>query len=226
MLHKDNKSTRRAVALIGVSVLTGFIGVALSAQMGPRRGPDAPPPQGVPGMGQGMEMGMGQPGMGPGMRGRVGMRRGPGMGPFGGPLGPAGIGLRELGLTEAQLEQIKGVVASHRDGSKGTAEALMKARQELRDTVTSGSADEAAIRAKAAEVARHEADAAVSQAKLHSQVFEILTPEQQQKAKELRSAREKRMQEGRDRMRQRMEQRQERRLEQRSDREPGGPEAV
>ncbi len=224
MLHKDIKSTRRVVALVGVAVLTGFIGVALSAQMGPRRGQDVPPPPGAPGMGAGVGMGQpgpGMPGMGPGRRGR-GMRGGPG----GGPIGLMGIGMRELELTDAQREQIRGVAESHREQFKGTAEALMKARKELHDVITSGSGDEAAIREKAAAVAKVEADAAVSQAKLHNEVFQILTPEQQQKARELRSLRDKRMLEGRERLRQRMEQRQERKLEQQSSTEPGRLEAV
>lgn len=235
MQHKDNKSTRHAIGIVAVAVLTAFVGVALSAQMGPRRGPGAPlPPDGAemawgqgPGFGPGF--GPGQPGMrgmGPGMRGRPGLR---GQGPMGGPMGLMGIGLRELDLTDAQRDQIKGLVESHRESHKATAETLLKARKDLHDAITSGTADEAAIRAKAAEVAKIEADAAVARGQLHSQLFQVLTPEQQQKAQELRSAREKRLQEGRERMKQRMEQRREPRKEQllpRSDRESGGPHAV
>ena len=50
--------------------------------------------------------------------------------------------------------------------------------------------NESAIRAKSAEAATAEADAAILNAKVRAEVKEILTPEQLQKAKELREARE------------------------------------
>lgn len=55
--------------------------------------------------------------------------------------------------------------------------------------------DEAAIRARSADVAAVQADAAVLAARLHQEVFSLLTTEQQARARELRAERQKRQQE-------------------------------
>ena len=70
--------------------------------------------------------------------------------------------------------------------------------------VTADIVDEAAIRARSGELGAVEADAAVMRARVHQEVFSVLTAEQQAKAKELRAQ----MQE---RSKQRMENRKERR---------------
>ena len=67
-----------------------------------------------------------------------------------------------------------------------------------------------------------DADAAVLHAKMHAAVFAVLTPEQQQKAKELRGTMENRMKGGRERIRQHMEQR----FEPRTEQSPSEPETV
>ena len=67
--------------------------------------------------------------------------------------------------------------------------------------------DEAAIRAKAADIAAVQADAAVLRAKVHAAVFQVLTPEQQEKAKTLKAEREKRRAEMRERFQERRQQR-------------------
>ena len=61
----------------------------------------------------------------------------------------------------------------------------MAAREALHAATTSPSFDEGLVRAKAAELAAVEADLAVSRARIFADVFQILTPEQQAKAKEL-----------------------------------------
>ena len=65
------------------------------------------------------------------------------------------------------------------------------------------SVDESAIRARSAEVAAVQADAAVLRAKVHQEVFSLLTAEQQAKAKELRAQAQTRMKERASRMRER-----------------------
>jgi Spy/CpxP family protein refolding chaperone len=60
------------------------------------------------------------------------------------------------------------------------------------------------------EVAAVDADAAVLRAKVHSEVWALLTPEQQQKARELKAQRVERRAQMRERLEQRRNQRQQR----------------
>ena len=135
-------------------------------------------------------------------------RRGPGgpggpggfgRGGFGGPLGM----LRQLDLTDDQRAQVRQVMDSHRDEQRAVGERVMAAHRAQRDVVTAAQFDEQAVRAKAAELAAAEADAAVLRAKVHSEVFAVLTPEQQAKAAELEAQREARAQQFRERAKQR-----------------------
>ena len=65
----------------------------------------------------------------------------------------------------------------------------MAARQALHAATTSASFDEGLVRARAAELASVEADLAVSRARIYADVLQILTPEQQAKAKEISGSR-------------------------------------
>ena len=87
----------------------------------------------------------------------------------------------------------------------------MAAHRAQNDAVTAAQFDEQAVRTRAAELAAVEADAAVLQAKVHSEVFAVLTPEQQAKAAELKAQREVRAQQFRERARERVKERQQRR---------------
>ena len=190
----DNNSLKAAAVLVGVAVLAGTIGIAVSAQV---NGQGQGTGQGM-GPGQGMGMGPGGPGMmgrGMGMRGG---QRGPG-GPGGGPLGFLGPAARELNLTDAQREQIKAIAKSHQEEMKAVHEKLAPARKALDDAITADAFDEAAIRKAANEVGAAEADAAVLRAKVHQAAFEVLTGEQKLKAKELKGQMEQRMKDARGR---------------------------
>jgi Spy/CpxP family protein refolding chaperone len=179
----DNKTLKAAAVLVSVAALSATIGIGVSAKMG-SRGQD--PVQGTGPGGQGM--------MGRGM----GMRGGPGGmgGPGGGPLGFLGPGARELNLTDAQREKIRTIVQSHQEEMKAVGDRMAAARKALDDAITADTFDEAAIRAKASEVASVEGDAAVLRAKVHQEAWPVLTPEQQQKAKELKSQMPQRMRGG------------------------------
>ncbi len=137
---------------------------------------------------------------------------GPG-GPGRGPGGPGGIvpGLRGLDLTETQREQVKAAIDSHKTEFEAQAKAMQTARQALHAAVAADTFDEAAIRSKAADVAVVDADGAVLRAKVHSEVWALLTPEQQQKAKTQQAERAARRGQMRERVEQRRGQRQERR---------------
>jgi Spy/CpxP family protein refolding chaperone len=114
------------------------------------------------------------------------MGRGPmgGHGPMGGPFMAIRRGLAQLGLTDQQKTQIKAIFAGHKSDLQGFAAKMKPARQALNNAIWTG-ADEATIRAKAADVAAVQADMDVFRATVHAQVFAVLTPDQQAKAKQL-----------------------------------------
>ncbi|MGE0816275.1 MAG: Spy/CpxP family protein refolding chaperone [Vicinamibacterales bacterium] len=140
---------------------------------------------------------------------RGGFQRGPGMrgpGP-GGPMGPMLPGLRQLGLTDAQRDQIRSLMDAHKGEFEAHAQALGPARKALDDAVTAEAFDEATVRQRAADLAAVEAEGAVLRARIHSEVWALLTPDQQQKARDLKAQAEQRRGQMRERMQQRREQR-------------------
>jgi protein CpxP len=163
----------RIGSAIGVAVLTIGLGSATLSMAGQQQN-QPPSAQGRP-----FDSAQGRPGRG---------RGGPG-GP-GGPL--AGLPLRELNLTDAQREQVKQIVDSRQQEARAIGERAMAAREALHAATTSPSFDEGLIRAKAAEVAAIEADMAVSRARIFADVYQVLTPEQQAKVKELSGSRPRR----------------------------------
>ncbi|MBS1816627.1 MAG: periplasmic heavy metal sensor [Acidobacteria bacterium] len=118
---------------------------------------------------------------GPGPGGPMGRRGGPG-GP-GGPLGLGPMMLGRLDLTNDQRDRVKQILDSHRDDQKAIGDRAMKAHQALQEAIT-GTFDEGGIRARAADVAAVDADMAVLQGRIYSEVYQILTPEQQTKLKQ------------------------------------------
>ena len=138
---------------------------------------------------------------GPGPMGRGGRMGGPGRG---GPGGPGvDIPLQQLGLSDAQREQGRTIVESHRDENKAIGDRLIAAHEALRAASTSGAFDEGLVRTRAAEVAAVESDAAVAHARVYSEIYQVLTPEQQAKLKEIQTNRQQRMAERRDDIRER-----------------------
>src|SRR5690606_17615779 len=134
-----------------------------------------------------------------------GPRRGPGFGARGVQGAMAGIDLplRRLDLSDAQREQVRGIMGTHEAAFKEIRERQRTARQALRAAIGADTLDEAAIRAASAEVSAIEADAAVLRARVRQDVFSILTAEQQARAKELRANADQRMKERGEKMRQR-----------------------
>jgi len=136
---------------------------------------------------------------GPGGPGRFGRGRGPMA------FGMMG-GLRALNLSDAQRSQIKSVVQSHRDEMKAIGERLRTAHQALQEAIEQAPVNESLVRQRAADVAAVQADAAVLRSRVHAQVFQVLTPEQQAKAKELRQQAAQRMQQRMQKWQQRRQQ--------------------
>ncbi len=182
MVHKDIKLLKIVAVVAAFALTVGAASLLAQGQPPARQGRGAG--QGF-GPGPGMGFGPGQ-GMGPG--GRMGRGFGPGAGPGGLGLGPGMMlgGLHALNLTDAQKASIQAIHQNHEAEFKAIADAAIAARKVLGDAVTADTVDEAAIRAASAAVAKTEADGAVLRAKVHSEVWSVLTPEQQAQAKQMR----------------------------------------
>jgi protein CpxP len=139
-------------------------------------------------------------------------RRGFGGRGFGGPgfarHGGFGLALRGLDLTDEQRTQVKSIFEQHRDELRKSAERVGAAFRAQREAVSAIPVDEGAIRATSAALAAAQTDSAVLQARVHGEVYQILTPEQQQKAQQLRTERQQRMKQARQRWQERRQQRQ------------------
>jgi Spy/CpxP family protein refolding chaperone len=112
----------------------------------------------------------------------------------GGPIGrggPFALPLPQLGLSEAQRETVRTITQSHEAELKAEADRAHAARQALHAAVASVTFDENLIRAKAAEVAQVEADVAVLQARLRSEIVQqVLTAQQREQRQKLESERQ------------------------------------
>jgi len=177
-------STRTLVGAGAALALVALVSAALVFAQGP-------PPQGPPGPGM-HRMGpmMGQGRMGP-MMGRGGL-----MGPMGPMMGRGGLmGLRmafgQLGLTDAQQDQIKKILESHKEEAQAFAKEAQPAHEALRTAVENN--DVGAIQAASTGLASVIAKGAVMRAKVHAEVFGVLTDEQKAKAKELRDRADQRL---------------------------------
>jgi len=132
-------------------------------------------------------------------RGRGGPGGPGGPGGFGGPGGPMGMLPMlgpQLGLTDAQRDQIKTIADSHKDDWKGLADRARNARLALEDAITADKLDDAAIRQKAADAAAVEADLAVARAHAYGEVVQILTADQKAQLKSLQTQMKQRMADG------------------------------
>jgi protein CpxP len=117
-------------------------------------------------------------------------RRGPGGPGFGGPMrGGFGPEFRGLDLTEDQRAQLRKIREARQSEFKAAGEKLRAARDGMRQLLQADSINESAIRAKAADVAAAEAEAAILNARVRLESLQILTAEQQAKLKELRDQR-------------------------------------
>ena len=122
--------------------------------------------------------------------------------------GAAGLPLRQLELTDAQREQVRGIVSARSAEVKAIHERLRAAHQAQHSAVTRVPVDENEVRARVTEAAVIEADLAVIRARMHEQIYQVLTPDQQQKAKALQAERQKQRAERQERAKQRRQQRQ------------------
>ena len=98
-------------------------------------------------------------------------------------------GLQQLGLSPDQQQQVKNTMASHRDELKALGDRSRSAHQAQQAAIEQVPVNEDLIRSTSTAVAAADADMAVLRAKVHEQVFSLLTPDQQTKAKQLQADR-------------------------------------
>jgi periplasmic protein CpxP/Spy len=101
-------------------------------------------------------------------------------------------GLRQLDLSDEQRQEVRRIMELHKAERQAIGERLREARRAQSEAVMAVPVDESAVRARSADLAKVESDAAVLRARMHSEVYNVLTPEQQEKAKALRAEREAR----------------------------------
>ena len=117
-------------------------------------------------------------GPGPGGRGR---------GPDGG--GGMGLPLRALNLTDAQQAQVRTMTQQNRQQNRAAFERLRTAQDAQRKAVATIPMNEALIRSTTQELAEAQTEVAIQQARLQTEIFGLLTPEQQAEAKKLQTER-------------------------------------
>jgi periplasmic protein CpxP/Spy len=116
----------------------------------------------------------------------------------GGPRGFGGdLGLRGVDLTDAQREQLRAIMESHKQEFEQARVKLRDAHRGLAEAVDAQTVDESTIRARSTVVATAMADDAILRAKVRAEVQGILTAEQLQKVQERKAEMLKRRQERR-----------------------------
>ena len=100
-----------------------------------------------------------------------------GRGHGGGPLGR--IASRRLGLTDAQKQQLKGVADAHRDETTALRQRLLAARTGLREATAATPLDEALVKQRRADLSAVRADRTALRARIHAEMLQRLTPDQQ-----------------------------------------------
>jgi protein CpxP len=122
-------------------------------------------------------------GDGPGRRGPFG-HGGPGRGMF--------LGLAGLDMTDAQRDQVRDVGQRHRGEMQEAGKRLREAFEAQRAAIETTPVNEGLIRSTTQTLANAQTDMALLRARIHSEVWALLTPEQQEKARQLKAEREAR----------------------------------
>jgi periplasmic protein CpxP/Spy len=100
---------------------------------------------------------------------------------------------KALNLTEDQKTQMKALMDKARPSMKPLMQQQRQIDQQLRQYVE-GTYDEAKVRTLATQKAQLEAELTVAHTRIHNQMYQLLTPDQQTKLKELEANHEARMQ--------------------------------
>ena len=126
---------------------------------------------------------------GPGAPGAFGRGGGPGL----------DLPLRELNLTDAQQQQVKAIRDRHRDESQQLGARLRTALEEQRKAVETEPVNDSLIRQATQQLSDVEADVAVAQAHVRSEVLAVLTADQKAQLQKMQADRQAKAAQGRQR---------------------------
>jgi periplasmic protein CpxP/Spy len=121
-------------------------------------------------------------------------------GPGGRGRGPDGFGrdmglpLRALNLTDAQEQQIRTLTQQSRQQNRAAFERLRTAMDAQRKAAATIPVNEALIRSTTQDLVEAQTEVAIQRARVQTEIFGLLTPEQQAEAKKLQTDRANRQQ--------------------------------
>jgi len=114
-----------------------------------------------------------------------------------------GLPLRELQLTAAQKEQVQQIRSRHDAQMRDAMTRLETARRAQVKAVETVPADEAQITSLTQDMVQAEVDVAIQASRLNSEIWTVLTPDQQAQVKKRREERQARADQWRDNRQQR-----------------------
>jgi protein CpxP len=117
-----------------------------------------------------------------------------------------GLPLRELQLSDAQQQQVKDIRSRHQADMRDAMSRLAAARQAQQKAVEAIPADESRIAALTQDKVQAEADVAIQASRLNSEIWSVLTPDQQTRLKTLRDQRQAQIEQRRQQFQQRRSQ--------------------
>ena len=92
---------------------------------------------------------------------------------------------RELNLTDAQKQQVKGVMEATESSAQGIHAKMEEIHKQIEAATANGQFDETQVRTLANQQAQIQADMMVEHLRAKSKIFAVLTPEQRTKAEEM-----------------------------------------
>jgi len=98
-----------------------------------------------------------------------------------------------LGLTDAQQAQAKAIMEKEKPNMKPLFQQMAQSHQDIRQVVESGNFDEAKVRSIATQQSQNMIEMEVQRARVESELYQILTPDQKTKLKDLMDKHEQRM---------------------------------
>jgi Spy/CpxP family protein refolding chaperone len=104
-----------------------------------------------------------------------------------------GLPFKQLDLSDAQREQIKGVMQKEHSTMKPLMLQMHTMQQQLKQ-YSEGAYDEAKVTALVTQQAQTLVQAKVQETRIHSELYQLLTADQQAKLKEIEANHEARMQ--------------------------------
>jgi Spy/CpxP family protein refolding chaperone len=108
--------------------------------------------------------------------------------------GPMGFFAKSLNLTDDQKAQMKTIMQKEHASMEPVEQQMRQTHEALRQ-YEQGTFDEAKVRALAAQQAQAHIELTVAQTRIHNEMFQLLTPEQQTQLKMMQTRHEARMQE-------------------------------